>query len=159
MRADRHTWRGFTALRWLSTPAAAFAGFFVGLFGCAACLLLLGAAFSISAPGGILDVDVRDGLAGFGAAIATVVAGSTMAPNRRRAVSLLIFAAGTYPAWILVGRWYFPEHHPRAYQSSARPFILTELGGIAGVLLVWFWRPLRTAWPTPARAAHEEAEA
>jgi uncharacterized membrane protein YfcA len=82
-----------------------------------------------------LPVDVRYGLVNAAGAIAFVVVGAWMAPRYRAVVAAVLYAIGTWLAYFVLDPWWFPEHHPRAYQESYVPLVLTLVGGLVGVLI------------------------
>jgi hypothetical protein len=84
-----------------------------------------------------IPLDVRTGLVYGAAALAFVVAGEMIAPRARFVVALVLYAAGACLAWFVLNPWWFPEHHPRAYQPSRVPLTLTLLGGLAGLLITF----------------------
>lgn len=142
-------------LRWMLVPAAAVAGWLAGLVGAA--LLTVALHLALLAAGGALAPDIRLAIVGAVAAIGTVLGACVAAPSARRAVAVLSFAAGVWVAWRLLGHWYFPESHPRAYSRSHIPFVGTVLGGVGGVLLVWSRRA--TAVLSRWRRAAEQSAA
>ena len=82
-----------------------------------------------------IPLDIRYGLVSAAGAIAFVVAGVWLAPRYREVVAVGLFAIGARVAWIVEGPWSFPESHPRAYQTSWVPLVLTLIGGVIGVLI------------------------
>jgi hypothetical protein len=125
------------AWRWVATPFAAFAG----LVGAYVVLSLLSAAIYWLIPQTIVNAalrpDLRAGIFGATLAIVTVISGCIVAPSWRGIVGIAVFAGGAWLAWQVLGSWYFPEGHPRAYQESLLPYALTIVGGIIAVLIVW----------------------
>ena len=99
-----------------------------------------------------LPLDVRTGFADGAAALAFVVAGAMIAPRSRLIVAMALCAVGAWVAWLVLGSWWFPENHPRAYQPSRMPLALTLLGGLIGVLIT-----LRSARQGEIRRPHDEA--
>lgn len=77
-------------------------------------------------------------------AFAFVMAGALMAPRARLLIAPALFAAGAWLAWDVLGTWYFPESHPRAYEPSLLPLWGCWAGGVAAVAL--------TALPSVRRA-------
>jgi hypothetical protein len=121
--------------RWLLVPMLAIAA-------CATLWVAAGVAgdglrraFSAEALEAAIPLDVRYGLVNAAAAIAFVVAGAMIAPRARILVALVLYAVGAAIAWFVLDAWSFPEGHPRAYQFSRVPLMLTLLGGLAGVLV------------------------
>jgi hypothetical protein len=53
--------------------------------------------------------------------VAFLVAGVVIAPRHRIAATLGLLGVGSWLAIVLLRAWFFPESHPRAYQSSAVP--------------------------------------
>jgi hypothetical protein len=106
-----------TTLRWTLIPVAAMCG-------CA--------ASNVAA-------DVSAGLAYGAAAAAFVVVGAIVAPKYRLTVSAGLYAVGALVAWQLLRGWYFPEGHPRGYQPSQIPLVLTLCGGAIAVLAIAGW--------------------
>ena len=94
---------------------------------------------------GAIPTDVRHGLVNAAAAILFVIAGAMVAPRFRMIVAIALYGVGACVAWIVLGAWYFPEGHPRAYQVSHVPLSLTLIGGLVGVLLTFILVDTR-AW-------------
>lgn len=65
-----------------------------------------------------------------------VVAGGFVAPKWRVPTAAALYAFGAWVAWLDLRLWWFPEGHPRAYQTSRVPLLLTLIGGAIGVLAV-----------------------
>ena len=85
----------------------------------------------------MFPLEVRVGLTDGAAALAFVVAGAFLAPRRHRvSVAGALYLAGACLAWIVLSSWWFPEHHPRAYQVSRVPLVMTLTGGLVGVLII-----------------------
>ena len=92
-----------------------------------------GAASAIDAA---LPMDFRVGLLyAIGAAV-WVTAGAWIAPAHRTFVAMVLFVAGACLALFVIGSWFFPEGHPRAYQSSRVPLAMTLLGGLMALAAV-----------------------
>jgi hypothetical protein len=131
-----------TALRWTLIPVAAISG-------CAATYIAADMirviAIRTVAPQRIealFPADVRAGLAYGAAAVVFVVVGAIVAPKYRLMVSAGLYAVGALVAWQALRGWYFPEGHPRGYQPSQIPLVLTLCGGAIGVLAIAGW----SAW-------------
>jgi len=124
-----------TAIRWILVPPAAVAGWIAGLV----IGLLVGGLFQriCLAEGGDLPPDIGMAVCAAVAAIGTVLGACAAAPRAQLATAVLTFGTGVWAAWNLLGHWYFPEGHPRAYSSSHLPFAGAVLGGVTGVLLAW----------------------
>lgn len=136
--APSATRKGLPAwLRWLLVPIGALAGFIVGWLMFAAIVWFARLLLSHETFEQIVSVEFYAASAGAVAACATVLGGVLPAPARKRTVAVLVFLAGAAAAWQLLGSWFFPESHPRAYQHSSVPFIGTCLGGLAGVAIVY----------------------
>ena len=84
-----------------------------------------------------IPLEFRTGLVNGAAAIAFVVAGAMMAPRARLVVALVLYSAGACLASLVLNPWWFPEHHPQAYQPSRVPLTLTLLGGLVGLLITF----------------------
>lgn len=84
----------------------------------------------------VLAIEYRTGIVYALAAIAFVLAGTRMAPAYRPLVSVLLYGAGAWLAWLGLHGWYIPEGDPRAYQPSLVPLAFTLIGGLIAVLLV-----------------------
>lgn len=125
-------------LRWALVPAASMAG-------CSGCILVAdaiggGATRIISPEAGsqietLIPMDFRVGLIYAIAAAVWVFAGTYFAPRRSTAVVLLLFSAGASLAWFELSPWYFPELHPRAYQPSRVPLLLSLAGGLVAAAI------------------------
>jgi hypothetical protein len=91
-------------------------------------------------------MDVRYGLVNAAGAIAFVVLGAWMAPRYRAAVAAVLYGIGAALAGFVLDPWWFPEGHPRAYQTSYVPLVMTLAGGLVGVFfsIVAFWRRSRS---------------
>jgi hypothetical protein len=127
------------AVRWVLVPVAAMGS-------CAGSLTATGVlgrmserAISPLTIEAILSIDVRVGLANAAAAVLFVLVGAMVAPKHRTTVSIFLYAVGATVAWEGLKDWYFPEHHPRAYQPSLVPMWLTLGGGLIAVLMVAAW--------------------
>ena len=137
-------------VRWMLVPFAAIAG-------CSVTSAAAG-ALGTGAPVGGLPLDVRVGLVNAGAAAAFVLLGSLVAPRRRLLCAGALFLFGALVAWAVLGGWYFPEGHPRGYQPSRVPLIMTLAGGLLGVGGVAGWRMLsRGSDSSAARSVPEDA--
>jgi len=137
-------------------PFAALAGLFAAFFLAAAVGGIFRSLFPGRTPGDLIGIEYRTALVYGAGAVGMVLGGVIMAPSHRRAVALVVFAAGAALAWLGLRHWDFPEHHPRGYQESLVPLIGTLLAGVAAVLLVWLRRlpcelPPRTERPAPPR--------
>jgi hypothetical protein len=151
------------AVRWLLVPLVSIAG--CSAAGIASELAGHGLVLAIGprALEAALSTDVRYGLVNAGAAIAFVVVGAMMAPRYRMIVALALYGAGAYVAWVILDTWFFPESHPRAYQISHVPLLLTLLGGLIGVFIAFFlargWpAAIRARWYTPSASRHAQAD-
>ena len=124
------------AWRWVATPLAAF----TALLGMYVVLSLLGVVIDRLIPqatlNAVLRPDLCAGIVGGLNAIATVISGCIVAPRWRGIVGIALFAGGAWLAWQVLGTWYFPEGHPRAYQESLVPYALTLVGGSIAVVVV-----------------------
>lgn len=96
----------------------------------------------------LVPFDVRVGLAYAAAAAGFVVLGTLMAPRRRLLVAGALYLFGALVAWSVLGSWYFPEGHPRAYRPSRVPLGLTLSGGLFGVLAIAAWQVRRAGGRT-----------
>jgi hypothetical protein len=132
------------ALRWALVPV-------VSMGGCSGTVVLSDAfgrgAARVITPDvfnrieAVIPTDVRIGLLYAIAAAAWVLAGAAIAPRRRIAVALMLYVAGAYLAWGTLHDWYFPEGHPRGYQRSRVPLVLTLVGGLLGAaMFIIAWR-------------------
>jgi ribosomal protein S18 acetylase RimI-like enzyme len=120
------------ALRWILVPAAS-------MVSCSGTVLIAdavgrGASRIIGLDTGraiesVVAVDVRAGLVYAIGAVAWVIAGTWIAPRHRVAVAPVLYVVGAFLAWSELDGWYFPEGHPRAYQTSRVPLVLTLVGG------------------------------
>jgi len=131
------------AVRWVLVPVTAMGS-------CAGSLTatgILGRMSESAIPPATIEaicpVDVRVGLATAAAAVFFVLVGAMIAPKHRVIVSVLLYVVGATVAWYDLKGWYFPEHHPRAYQSSPVPLWLTLSGGLIAVLAVAVWSSRR----------------
>jgi uncharacterized membrane protein (UPF0136 family) len=123
------------ALRWALVPVASMAGCSGSVF--VADAVGTGARRFITPDVGsrieaLVPVDVRVGIVYAIAAAVWVIVGTRVAPTRRAVVPVALFAAGACLAWLVLHSWYFPESHPRAYQPSQVPLVLTLVGGLVG---------------------------
>ena len=84
----------------------------------------------------VFPTDWRTGVVLALAAGSFVVAGAFVVPKWRLAAAVALFALGAWVADMDLRLWWFPEGHPRAYQTSHVPLTLTLIGGIVGVLAV-----------------------
>ena len=87
-----------------------------------------------------LATDTRVGLT-YAIAAFLFVGAALIAPTRRALTAIVLYACGAALAWSQLNDWYFPEGHPRGYQPSRVPLVLTLLGGIVGVLAVVVYDP------------------
>lgn len=85
--------------------------------------------------------DVVAGLQGGIVAWVTLATASAVAPTQRRLVVLFAFLCGTWAAWRVLGNWYFPEHHVRAYQASRLPLTMTLVSGLVCMVAFWLGAP------------------
>jgi hypothetical protein len=129
--SSRNLWR------WIATPFAVLAALIASVLLAELLSLLMARAVSQATLNSILEADWRAGVFGALSAIVTIVVGTLVAPNHRRLVSLIVLAGGAWLAWQGMHDWYFPEHHPRGYQPSSVPLVMTLVGGLAGVMFVW----------------------
>lgn len=90
------------------------------------------------------SADVVAGVHGSLVAWATLATARTLTPSRRRLVVPFAFLCGAWAAWRVLGNWYFPEFHPRAYQASRVPLTMTLVSGLICTVVLW-----RSAVPTP----------
>ena len=81
--------------------------------------------------------DVVAGFHGATVAWVTLATARAVAPTQRRLVVLFAFLGGAWVAWRVLGHWYFPEHHARAYEPSPLPLTVTIGTGL--VCLVAYW--------------------
>ena len=137
-------------LRWLATPLAAV----LAMMGTALLLSMIGDVITASMPTSIVDsvipADIRMGIFGATVAAVTIVAAWGMAPSYRSIASLAILVGGGWLAWQVLWHWNFPEHHPKAYQESKVPLVLTLLGGLATQTAVsWYEYRRRTRARSP----------
>jgi hypothetical protein len=136
--------------RWAFVPVLAIGG-------CTGATTLAGATGSVlkmvmtyESLDAMMPLDVRYGLVNAAGAIAFVVAGAWMAPRYRAVVAAVLYALGTRLAYFVLDPWSFPEHHPRSYQESYVPLVLTLIGGLVGVLIsIFAFSRTRAIWPAP----------
>ena len=87
-----------------------------------------------------------------------------VAPEKKVAVTCVLFLLGALLEWELVGHSWYPEGHAKAYQVSHIPFALTCVSGLVTLLLLamreklknqprgpWQPRKLGTMAPVVAR--------
>lgn len=79
-------------------------------------------ALHVMPPDGWLEPDVGMALVAACMAVGALLSGCAMAPQYRTATALGLFGLGMWAAWELTTLWFFPEGHPKAYQTSALPF-------------------------------------
>jgi hypothetical protein len=125
------------AWRWAATPFAAFAGLIVAYLVLSLLAEVIQPLIPQSTLNAMLRLDLRSGIVGAAIALVTVISGCILAPSQPGLVAIVVFAAGAWLAWQELGGWYFPEGHPRAYQESVLPYVLTIIGGITAVIIVW----------------------
>jgi hypothetical protein len=120
--------------RWALLPVAAIGG-------CTGTSALAGKADNVlilfMTPASLeaaLPLDVRYGLVNAASAIVFVVLGAWVAPRHRTVVAFTLFAFGAFIARLELRHWWFPEGHPRAYQTSEVPLALTLIGGVIGII-------------------------
>ena len=123
------------SLRWLLIPIVASASCAGVTFAAGVVGPMLNFAINPTAFETALPLDIRVGLVDGAAALAFVVAGTMIAPRSRRIVAMALYAVGACIAWFVLEPWWFPENHPRAYQPSQIPLVLTLFGGLLGVLI------------------------
>lgn len=143
------------ALRWALVPVASMAG-------CSGSVIVAdaiggGVARVISPDVGsrieaVIPVDVRVGLVYGMAAVVWVIAGTWVAPRRRAAVAVLLYAAGAFLAWSELKDWAVPEGYPRGYQPSRVPLVLTLVVGLVGAATI-----ITKRWRNPPAAFDVEA--
>jgi hypothetical protein len=106
-------------VRWVCLPPALFAVFIcLGLF-----LKILNSFLQLW----------FEPVGGFILAAAWVISAHLIAPARKSLASTAAFVFGSLLAWRLVGHTWYPENHPKAYQSTCIPFVLTIAGGLLGL--------------------------
>lgn len=119
-------------LRWLSVPIATLLAMVVSA------IFLVYVVEVLSRFAIVRDsADVVAGVHGGLVAWATLATARTVAPTRRRRVVLFALLCGVWAAWRVLGDWYFPEHHPRAYQPSNVPLIMTLVSGLVCAAVLW----------------------
>lgn len=121
------------AVRWISVPIATLLAMVISAISLAFVVDVL-SRFAVVRD----SADVVAGVHGSLVAWATLATARTVAPNRRRLVVPFAFLCGAWVAWRVLGDWYFPEPHPRAYQTSRVPLIMTLVSGL--VCTAAFWR-------------------
>ena len=123
-------------VRWVLVPVSAMGA-------CAGALTAADIVRRASIPAtsveGVVRLDVRVGLGYAIAAALFVVVGAMVAPKHRLIVSIFLYALGATVAWYGLNDWYFPEHHPRAYQPSRIPVGMALSGGVIAVLGLAAW--------------------
>jgi hypothetical protein len=105
-------------LRWFCLPPALFAIF-----------LFLGLALAF------LNSFLRlwfEPAAGFILALVWVLSAHLIAPDRKPIASAMAFGIGTMLAWQFIGDSWYPENHPKAYQPTHLPIMVTIAGGVLG---------------------------
>jgi len=124
------------SVRWVLVPVSAMGA-------CAGALTAADIVRRVSVPAtsveSVVRLDVRVGLAYATAAALFVVIGAMVAPKHRLIVSIFLYALGATVAWYGLHDWYFPEHHPRAYQPSRIPVEMALSGGVIAVLGLAAW--------------------
>lgn len=120
------------SLRWLLIPVAAIGG-------CSGSVAIIDAmdrgVDRIAGPARVeafLATDTRVGLT-YAIAAFLFVAAACIAPSNRTPTATVLYACGAALAWSELNPWYFPEGHPRGYQPSLAPLVLTLVGGAIGV--------------------------
>ena len=86
--------------------------------------------------------------AGFAAAFVVVVTTFFASPTRKFQLSCLALVVGGITAWIILEPSWYPEmerYGSLAYQPTHLPFIATLIGGILGLLFVFFLRSRHSA--------------
>jgi len=73
---------------------------------------------------------------GIACAVTWVLTSFFIAPEKKTIVSTVFFVLGALLAWILVGKSWYPESHPRAYQHTYIPFALTFISGLSTLALL-----------------------
>jgi len=71
---------------------------------------------------------------GFLAAAAVVVATYARAPTHRLLAAVCSFALGAIVAYVLLRGATFPENHPRGYEQTSIPLLVTLFGGVVALL-------------------------
>lgn len=142
--------------RWLLFPLAAIGGCGTASWATHAAAGVAELVTSVPAVEAVLPFDYRTGLASALAAVCFVVCGALVAPRSRLLVGFLLFAFGASLAWFFLRYWYFPETHPRGYQTSLVPLVFTLAGGVVGLSITWFYgaRAARDG-PAPQHGASE----
>ena len=119
-------------VRWISMPIATLLAMVIAAVSLTFVLDVL-SRFTIVRD----SADVVAGIHGSMVAWATLATANTVAPTRRRLVVLFVFACGAWAAWRVLGDWYFPESHARAYQPSSAPLIMTLVSGLVVTVALW----------------------
>lgn len=133
-------------LRWLAVPLSAL----LGLVGSAVVLEFVVGPFAYSTGWLAGRPEIATGVQG------TLVAGSMLtaawatAPSNRRLILVLTYATGAWMAWWLLRTWHFPEQHPRAYEHSDVPLVMTLAGGLLWAAFLWA-RSTRRSRTVPVR--------
>jgi hypothetical protein len=125
------------SIRWFLIPVLAIAGCSGVTLAAQAAGYGLDHVVSPAATEAVLPLDIRVGVIDGVAAMTFVLAGTMIAPRFRFIVALALYAVGACVAWLMLKPWWFPEGHPRAYQLSLVPLVLTFLGGFAGFVLTF----------------------
>jgi cytochrome bd-type quinol oxidase subunit 2 len=74
-------------------------------------------------------------------AITVIVVTFWLSPTGKRTLGLVTLLLGMFAAWLWLMPSYYPEHHPKAYQTTAMPFVATVGAGLLSYLLC------STIWP------------
>ena len=89
--------------------------------------------------------------AGFILALVWVLSAQFIAPARKPIASVVAFAVGAMFAWKRIGYSWYPENHPKAYQPTHIPILMTISGGLLGLAVSMTIEMMKK---TPNQASH-----
>ena len=74
-------------------------------------------------------------------AVTVIVVTFWLSPVEKRTFGIMVLLLGVLMAWVLLPN-YYPEHHPKAYQHTDIPFVITVVAGLVSYLACsYFWPP------------------
>lgn len=142
--------RVWLRVRWACVPLGALIAMIAGeVFASEAVRRLVG-----DSPLVIANQDVVSGLEAAFAAVCMGSAAWWFAPFARRPVITVTFLVGSWLAWEILEPWWFSEGHPRAYEPSHVPIIVTLVGGLIAYAVLWV---LTSRWPGVGDVEEREA--
>jgi cytochrome bd-type quinol oxidase subunit 2 len=76
-------------------------------------------------------------------AVTVILVTFWLSPAGKRTLGLVTLLLGSFAAWLWLMPSYYPEHHPKAYQTTAIPFVVTVGSGLLSYLLCFAIWPLK----------------